>query len=94
MGQPISKVVLASLGENEMRNTDFEIQHASGATSYLMQKTISAAWSPTGERQTVDYHDALLAAHHGASMDAPTILPAGSWIADEYAEGPFFGIRE
>ena len=92
MGQPISKVVLAPLGENEMR--DFEIQHASGATSYLMQKTISAGCSPTGERQTVDYHDALPAAHHGAAMDAPEILPAGSWIADEWAHGPSYGVRE
>ncbi len=74
-------------------NQDFETQHNTGATSYLMQKTISAAWSPTGDRQMIDYRTLLPAAHHGASMDAPTILPAGSWIADEYAEGPFFGIR-
>ena len=77
-----------------MKNINFKIQHASDITNYLMQKTISAAWSPTGERQTVDYHDALLAAHHGAEMDAPEILPAGSWITDGYTEGPSFGIRE
>lgn len=94
MGQPISKVVLAFLGENEMRNIDFEIQHALGATSYLMQKTISAAWSPTGDRQMIDYRTLLPAAQHGASMDAPEILPAGSWIADEWAHGPSYGVRE
>ena len=74
-------------------NQDFETQHNTGIARYLMQKTISAAWSPTGERQTVDYHDALLAAQHGAAMDSPEILPAGSWITDGYAEGPSFGIR-
>jgi hypothetical protein len=75
-------------------NQDFETQHNTGVARYLMQKCISASWSPTGDRQMIDYRTLLSAAQHGASMDAPEVLTCGSWIADEWAHGPSYGVRE